>query len=145
MLRHELVLEVLDEVRLLFHRAVQLGDALHRREPVTVAMRAVLEFLRRNGPSTVPAIAARRFVSRQHIQSLVNELLERRLVELAENPAHKRSSLVGLTPEGARAIQRMQDREAKVLAGADFGLRASDLRAASHTLRRMRAALGELA
>ena len=39
-------------------------------------MRAVLEFLLRNSDSTVPTIARKRHVTRQHIQSLVNPLLE---------------------------------------------------------------------
>lgn len=138
----DLLLAVLDEARLLFHRAAQLGEELHRQEPVSVAMRAVLEYLHRFGPSTVPAMAARRFVSRQHIQTLVNELRERRLVERRANPAHKRSSLVRLTAEGARTIERMQKREARVLAAVDLGLRPPELKAAALTLRRVREALG---
>jgi hypothetical protein len=39
-------------------------------------MRAVLEFLSRHGPASVPQIARRRFVTRQHIQALVNGLME---------------------------------------------------------------------
>jgi len=47
---------LLNEVRLLFHRAVQVAEELHAREPVTLGMRAVLEYLHRNGPAPVPEI-----------------------------------------------------------------------------------------
>lgn len=140
--RPDLVRAVLDEARLLYQRAAQLGHELHTAEPVTVAMRAVLELLYRTGPSAVPAIAARRFVSRQHVQLLVDALLDRSLVARGDNPAHRRSSLVRLTPEGRRTIERMQKREARFLAAADLGLRAADLKAAAVTLRRIREALG---
>jgi len=136
------VAEVLDEVRLLFHRAGQVGERLHRRERLTMGRRGVLEFVHRNGPSTVPGIAARRFVSRQHIQMLVHGLLERRLVELATNPAHRRSALVALTPAGRQTIQRMKARERRLAAGLDPGLGPARLRSAARTLRRLRAALG---
>jgi len=92
--------DLLDEVRLLWHVAVQATERLHDGEAVTVGMRAVLEFLARNGPRSVPDIARSRLVTRQHIQSLVNGLLELRLVSLEDNPAHRRSSLVQLAPEG---------------------------------------------
>src|SRR5581483_10613623 len=114
--------DLLNEVRLTWHRLVQVGEALHRREPVTLGMRAVLEFLARQGPASVPAIARSRHVSRQHIQALVNRLREARLVELAENPAHRRSALVRLTPAGARLIDRMTAKEARALGAAKFGV-----------------------
>jgi len=47
-------------------------------------MRAVLEGLDRSGPRTVPAMARARLVTRQHIQTILNELLERKLVETQE-------------------------------------------------------------
>src|SRR5512138_3252979 len=96
--------ELLDEVRLLWHVTVRTAERLHEAEPVTVGMRAVLEFLARNGPTAVPEIARSREVTRQHIQALVNGLLELRLVALDENPAHRRSALVRLTPEGQKTI-----------------------------------------
>ena len=46
--------ELLDQVRLLWHVLVQAAERLHEGEPVTLGMRAVMEFLARNGPTTVP-------------------------------------------------------------------------------------------
>ena len=133
---------VLDEVRLLYHRMVQEGERLHAGEPVTLGMRAVLEHLQRGGPAAVPALARRRFVSRQHVQALVNALLQRRLVALAPNPAHRRSALVTLAPEGRRTIERMRRREARFFAGRALGLSAAELRRTAGALARVRACLG---
>jgi DNA-binding MarR family transcriptional regulator len=132
---------LIDEVRLLFNTLVRRGEALHAREPVTMGMRAVLEFLKRNGPTSVPAIARSRGVTRQHIQSLVNPLLEHGLVEAAANPAHRRSPLMLLTAKGERTIDRMRRREASVL--GDVRLAAAELRSAAATLRALRRSLGE--
>jgi DNA-binding MarR family transcriptional regulator len=133
--------ELLNEVRLLWHRLVRTGETLHAGEPITLGMRAVLERLAREGAATVPGIARGRHVTRQHIQALVNGLLERKLVELRDNPAHKRSPLVGLTPPGAEAIRRMKRKEARWLAGRDLGVSPKGLTEAAAVLRAVRAGL----
>ena len=69
---------------------------------ITTAERAVLEFLYPEEKLTVPEIARRYRVSRQHIQATVNQLYERRLVAEEENPQHRRSSLISLTPKGRK-------------------------------------------
>ena len=134
--------ELLNEVRLLWHRLVQVGERLHAREPLTLSMRAVLEFLAREGPATVPGIARSRHVTRQHVQALANGLLARRLVELVDNPAHKRSPLVRLTRAGERTIRRMKAREAPLLARCAVGVSRSDVKKAVEALRAVRAGLG---
>src|SRR5512138_379249 len=135
--------ELLDQVRLLWHVLVHASERLHGAERVTVGMRAVLEWLARNGPSTVPHVARGRRVTRQHIQALVNELLEHRLVALEDNPAHRRSALVRLTPKGRTAIERMKRRERRFLGGLPLEVRPDDLRRAATTLARVREALEE--
>ncbi len=134
--------ELLNEVRLLWHRLVDVGTRLHVREPVTLGMRAVLETLARDGDGTVPAIARRRHVTRQHIQALVDALVERKLVERTANPAHRRSPIVRLTPAGAHALRRMKAREARFLAGRRFGVSARELGRAAAALRAVRLGLG---
>jgi DNA-binding MarR family transcriptional regulator len=114
---------LMDEVRLLMHGAVRFVDGLHADLAVSTPERAVLEFLVRNGATTVPDVARARGVSRQHIQTIVNGLLDRQLVETVRNPAHRRSSLVALTADGRRLIEEMLRREhdamAERLAGID--------------------------
>lgn len=131
---------LVDEVRLLWNALVRRGEALHRREPLSMGMRAVLEFLRAHGPGSVPAVARRRGVSRQHIQVLANALLAQGLVEAVANPAHRRSPLLCLTAKGERTIDRMRRREAAVL--ADVPLTPSELHRARATLRTLRRSLG---
>jgi DNA-binding MarR family transcriptional regulator len=133
---------LLNEVRMLFHRAVQVGEELHGDEPVTVGMRAVLEYVCRHGPASVPQIARRRLVTRQHIQTLVNKLLEGGLVALDPNPAHRRSPLVGLTPAGTRLIERMLRREARFYADLRPDVRREAIEQAAATLARVRQAMG---
>jgi len=134
--------ELLDQVRLLWHVLVQAAERLHEGEPVTLGMRAVMEFLARNGPTTVPDIARSRHVTRQHIQTLVNSLLELRLVALVDNPAHRRSALVRLTPEGQRGIERMKRRERQLFDSLELKTKPDDLRRAAAVLSAVREALG---
>ena len=135
---------LLNEVRLLYHRMIQVGEQLHAGESVTLGMRAVLEFLLKNGPTTVPDIARSRSVTRQHIQTLVNALLEDDLVVLEDNPLHKRSSFVTLSKDGERAIQRMRKRESQLYEATRFGVKRNELKAAANTLEQMRNALKQI-
>jgi DNA-binding MarR family transcriptional regulator len=130
-----------DETRLMWHRMVQVGEALHAREAVTLGMRAVLEVLLLRGPATVPALARGRGVTRQHIQVLVDALSERGLVVPEPNPAHRRSPLVRLTSTGERAIRRMRRREARFYEKLQLGVSAASLDHAAKTLRAVRTAL----
>ena len=138
-------MELSDEVRLLFHSMAQFADAVHDGRAVKASMRAVLEDLDRNGDATVPRIAQARRVSRQHIQVIVNDLAEAGLVALRDNPAHRRSRLVGLTPSGRTSIDEMLKTERGLLGDALADLHETDLTAAHHTLRSLRDRLDELA
>jgi DNA-binding MarR family transcriptional regulator len=129
---------LLDEVRLIWHVLVQLGERLLADQPVTLAMRAVLEFLDRHGGRTVPRIAHSRRVSRQHIQIIVNDLLKGRLVRQRENPAHKRSPLVELTAQGRELIATLRAREAEYLGALPFKVGGGDLKQARKVLRSVR-------
>jgi DNA-binding MarR family transcriptional regulator len=134
--------ELLDQVRLLWHVMVRASERLHEREPATLGMRAVLELLARNGPTAVPEIARSRQVTRQHIQVLVNSLHALRLVTLDDNPAHRRSALVRLTPAGEKVIDRVKRRERRFLDRLVLEASPEDLRAAATTLSTIRKALG---
>jgi DNA-binding MarR family transcriptional regulator len=127
-----------DEVRLNYHALVRLAGALHGDLRVTPPMRAVLEFLQAWGPTPVPRIARSRGVSRQHIQTIVNELLHERLVELHDNPAHRRSCLIALTAAGDATIAGIRDTERTVVGDAFADIDADAVRAATQTLRAVR-------
>jgi len=132
---------LLNEVRLLWHVMLRSGEQLHASESVTLGMRAVLEFLSLNGSSTVPQMARQRSVSRQHIQALVDALLKQRMVNLIENPAHKRSVLMTLTPLGQATFERMKRRELRLYDKTDLGTSRLELRRAAKTLETVRLAL----
>jgi DNA-binding MarR family transcriptional regulator len=129
---------LLNEVRLLWHVLVQQGERLLADQPVTLAKRGVLEYLERRGAATVPRIAHSRRVTRQHIQVIVNGLSQQRWVRLRENPAHKRSALVELTPRGQQAIAAIRAREAQFLSGLPFKVSGGDLKQARKVLRSVR-------
>jgi DNA-binding MarR family transcriptional regulator len=75
---------------------------------------SVLRLLKVNGPQTVPQLARYRYVPRQSVQKLANEMLKDGVIELVNNPAHKRSKLLRLTLKGEVVFQEMSDRIAKL-------------------------------
>jgi DNA-binding MarR family transcriptional regulator len=92
-----------------------LGDGIHAQVGVTHSMRAVLAALSFGEPRTVPDLARGRAVSRQHIQSVINDLLAAGLVEASANPAHRRSPRFALTEEGRRRLRLIGERETQYL------------------------------
>lgn len=69
----------------------------------------LLHSLKTQGPQTVPQLARSRPVARQHIQKLADELAAEGLIEFTENPAHKRSKLLRMTPKGERQHHQISD------------------------------------
>ena len=132
---------LVDEVRRTHNTLTEVIDDLHAETAVSARLRAVLEYLERHGPTAVPDIARARRVSRQHIQTTVNELLDRSLVTYEPNPNHRRSHLVALTPSGAGMIARLHDHERTALEPLVRGLDRDDIELATATLRSLRLAL----
>ena len=62
------------------------------------------------GPLTVPQIARMRPTSRQRMQRLADELAAEGLVEFIDNPKHRRSKLVRLTPKGDARYRKLHAR-----------------------------------
>jgi DNA-binding MarR family transcriptional regulator len=107
--------QLIYEVRVFYQSLLQIGDVLHEESGISMGMRAVMEYLLKRGPSTVPQIAKDRRVTRQRIQILVNQLIDQSLVDVKENPATKRSPLVTLRSEGKKAIAGMKKKESKLI------------------------------
>jgi DNA-binding MarR family transcriptional regulator len=130
--------ELLNEVRLLYQSMVQLGEQVHAESRISMGMRGVLEYLARQGEATAPQMARDRRVSRQRIQTLVDALLEMRLVERRANPASRRSPLIALTAEGRSTIRKMRRREGQhmrtAVPDADLGAAAAVLRGVRESL-----------
>jgi DNA-binding MarR family transcriptional regulator len=93
-----------------------VGDALLADLGVTGAMRGVMVSLAAGEPRAAPELARERPVSRQHMQTVVNALMEAGLARTLPNPSHRRSPLIALTEEGLRRLKVIRDREAELLA-----------------------------
>ncbi len=110
-----IAVEIVELIPFLFHRLKAVGDVLHAEHGITTPMRGVMMSLNDHGPQTVPQLAAARPVSRQFIQTLVDALAEKGLVQTQPNPRHKRSSLVDLTDEGCELMVKMRQTESGVI------------------------------
>jgi len=133
--------EFLEEARLFAQatgewRANQQIDAR-----VSAPMRNVLEDLASAGPSPVPALARLERVSRQHVQLQVDRLVELGFVERRTNPAHRRSSLIALSPAGRAWVEDARATEARALSKLQPGISDSAVRDAVRVLAAWRDAL----
>lgn len=133
-------------VRRLFQQLRSAAEQAYRYEPgFTLAHRSILESLSLGGQgagqTTVPALARARLVARQHVQVLVNELLEWELVETAVNPAHKRSPLLRLTAAGKKRFESIRRAEDAFLERLDLPLSEREMLRVGRGLEALSAAL----
>jgi DNA-binding MarR family transcriptional regulator len=103
-------------VRRLFRAMSARADQYLADAELTAADRAVMEFLYASDPLSVPEIARRYDVSRQHIQVTVNGLLASGLLQSIDNPNHKRSRLVRLSSLGRETFAEIRRNEAALIA-----------------------------
>jgi len=89
------------------------------------------------GPLTVPRIAQMRPTSRQRMQRLANELAAEGLVDFVDNPRHRRSKLVRLTPKGEADYRELEARFLKICAAMGGALTAAEIRQASKIVRQV--------
>ena len=121
-------------IRRLFRAMADAADAYLADFGLTAAHRAVLEFLYPETALTVPDIARRYRVSRQHVQVTINDLLERGLVVSADNPRHKRSHLMRLTDQGQQTFARIREMEGGVLDALFQNVEIADVATTKRTL-----------
>jgi DNA-binding MarR family transcriptional regulator len=125
----------------------KVSRVVEHAQPVmgmSVGVRAVLDQLRRGGDLTVPQMARDQDLSRQFVQRMVNDARDAGWVELVDNPAHRRSSLVRLTGAGARAIAAVIGREHELLRQVGGGLTGAEVDATLRVLTQMLVALDEV-
>ena len=89
------------------------------------------------GPLTVPQIAQMRPTSRQRMQRLADELAAEGLVRFIDNPKHRRSKLVHLTPKGDARYRELNARLFSVASTMGVALRESDLRKTTEIVRHL--------
>ena len=126
--------EVVWLVRRLFRALAQKASENLAEVGISAADRAVMEFLYPEESLSVPAIADRYQVSRQHVQVTVNSLLDKGLVDTRDNPRHKRSPLVSLKPKGRKLFASVLERDQRELDSLFSVVPDSDLRTTRQTL-----------
>lgn len=95
----------------------------------------LLRSLALHGPLTVPQIARMRPVSRQRMQKLADALADDGLVEFINNPKHKRSKLVQLTPSGFDYYRQNLDRLLSLVATFQLESGEADIQRATQVVR----------
>ena len=130
--------DIVVEVSRTFFRLRAAASQIRAVSPWGGGLWGFLRSLRVLGPQTVPQIARARPVSRQRIQRLANEAVESGLVEFADNPAHRRSKLVRLTPEGATLVRQLTEKIADISEDLAHGMDEQELRTTARVLRRLR-------
>ena len=124
-----------------YRRVARLVEQDEQVSGLSVGVRNVLDQLRRDGDRTVPQLARAQDLSRQYTQRMVDQAATDGLVELAPNPAHRRSRLVRLTPAGTAAITSVIDRELSLLTRVGGDLTAAELDGTLRVLHHMDQAL----
>lgn len=137
--------QLITETRRLFHDLEEVSDQILAKDSLSGQERLVMMSLRKRGLSTVPQLARKREVSRQYVQTTVNQLERRGLVALHDNPAHKRSHLVDLTRAGKEMILGIMAREGEAMHRVASGLHPEQVRDAVAVLRLVRERLVEVA
>jgi DNA-binding MarR family transcriptional regulator len=127
--------------RRLFRALAQKSDESLQDLGISVADRAVMEFLHPDETLSVPEIAQRYQVSRQHVQVTVNSLSDAGLLRAKVNPRHKRSPLISLTDKGKRLFRTIKSRDTKIVKKLFSNVPAKDRRITRKTLATL---LGEL-
>jgi DNA-binding MarR family transcriptional regulator len=89
------------------------------------------------GPLTVPQIAQMRPTSRQRMQRLADELAAEGLVHFVDNPRHRRSKLVQLTPKGVARYRELSARFLAIASTMGVALSEAEVRKATRLVRQL--------
>lgn len=105
---------------------------------MSVGVRSVLVLLHRYGPMTVPQMGRIMALTRQFVQRMANDAMDRGWAEATPNPAHQRSSLIRITDEGVAVITAILAREHSLNRQVGGGeLTDAELRACVRVLKEM--------
>ena len=128
--------ETILEVFRLNGRLLAAGDTLTADSGQSSARWQILGAIRT--PQTVADIARAMGLARQSVQRTANLLEDSGLVEFGDNPAHKRSKLVQLTPRGQKVLEVISSRQVRWTneIARLLDLSADEIRASAVLLRR---------
>jgi DNA-binding MarR family transcriptional regulator len=131
-------------IRRVFRAMGHTADKYLETLGISVAERAVLEFLYPDKKLSVPQIAEQYRVSRQHVQVTVNSLIEKKLIGLEENPRHKRSQLVTLNNKGQRMFTKVSAKDKQVIKKLFLNVTDAECKRVRHTLSKLLNNLSEV-
>lgn len=131
------VSEVFDLVGALYRRGLRKLEQSEAVEGVSVGVRSVLTLLHRYGPMTVPQMSRIMTLTRQFVQRMTNEAMERGWAEATPNPAHQRSSLIRITEDGEAVITAVLAREHALNRQVGGDLTEAELTACARVLKEM--------
>ena len=140
----EALFEVVGLTLQTFFRLRAAGTRFGAVTPGGGGLWGLLNTLKTEGPRTVPQIARSRPVSRQHIQTLADDMAADGLVEFIANPAHKRSKLVRLTPRGEAVHADLTARMGELCDRFAQDMDEAELRTAARVLATLRQKLSEV-
>lgn len=140
----ETLTRLIREVRTCFNQLRTLSELLNADLGINASMRAIMESLSQNVPRTAPELAQERGTARQHVQRVINRLLDQDLVRIEENPDHKRSVLYLLTPKGEKVFTEIRKREADPMRSLSETFSQADINVAADVLLRMNHKLDHL-
>lgn len=121
-------------IRRLFRALAQKSGENLEAFGISVADRAVMEFLYPEKKLSVPEIAKQYKVSRQHVQTTVNSLLKKKLVVSLENPRHKRSPHIMLNEKGCVLFESVLRKDEETIKLLFSCLSKSDVQITRQTL-----------
>ncbi|WP_141208134.1 MarR family winged helix-turn-helix transcriptional regulator [Streptomyces griseorubiginosus] len=132
------VSEVFDLVGALYRRGLRTLEQDEAERGMSVGVRSVLVLLHRYGTMTVPQMARVMSLTRQFVQRMTNEAMDRGWAEATPNPAHQRSSLIRVTAEGEAVIDAVLAREHALNRQVGGGrLTGAELQACTRVLKEM--------
>jgi DNA-binding MarR family transcriptional regulator len=133
----EAIAELMLEVALCFFRIRAVGQKTGLITNWGGGAFGFMRSLAQLGPLTVPQIAEMRPTSRQRMQRLADELAAEGLVEFANNPRHRRSKLVQLTPQGERRYGEMSTQLLSIASTMGATLGEADIRRTIEIVRQL--------
>lgn len=123
-----------NSIRRTYNSLRHTTDQIHAELGISAPKRTLLMDLHREGAHTVPTLAAARYISRQIIQTQVNELKKAGLVAAKPNPEHRRSKLIVLTAKGRKTVRAMVEAENAYINELGWLPKAADLKASIEVL-----------
>ncbi|MFN4090578.1 MAG: MarR family winged helix-turn-helix transcriptional regulator [Alphaproteobacteria bacterium] len=139
--RVRLLAALVEEIGRVQAAHVAAGARLHGPDGAAAGRRAILRQLRDEGPLTVPDLARLRGVSRQYVQTVVNDLVAAGHVDTQPNPGHRRSPFLIAAEAGCAHLDEAARREEPFAETVAAAFKRSELADALDLLQRLRTTL----